>query len=187
MKNFAVLISGFGRGAIEIIIDYKSGKIKPTLGLVLSTSLSSEAINIARQNGIETSIVVKSKFENKSKFEQHIISILKKKNIEYLFLAGYKYIIDEELLEEYPNRIVNIHPSLLPVFKGIYAIDQALDYGVKITGITTHFVNKELDGGRIIMQQAVAIENDDTFNDVDAKIFKAGTIITTNTINQVFV
>jgi len=139
------------------------------------------------QNSINTAVVERSQFRNKNLFEDCIIEIVKKHRIDYIFLAGYKYIIEEEFIQVFPNRIVNIHPSLLPVFKGVKAIDQAIDYGVKITGITTHFVNKELDGGKIIMQKAINIEEGETFLDIDNKIFKAGTVITVKTINDIFI
>ncbi|MDZ7721974.1 MAG: phosphoribosylglycinamide formyltransferase [candidate division KSB1 bacterium] len=185
-KSFAILISGYGRGAIDIINEYKNGLIGPSLELLLSSNNESYALNVAKQNGIKTETINKKNFQSKKAFEKEILSILKSNKIDYVFLAGWKYIIGDTILKEFNKRIVNIHNSLLPSFKGLKAIDQALEYGVKITGITTHLVDESLDGGKIIMQQAVNIDDDDDFKSVDMKVFRAGTIISIKTINKIF-
>lgn len=186
-KCFAVFVSGYGRGAIEIIKDFKCGLIKPELKLILSSNPESNAIIIAEENDVACEVVERENFKILEEFELCIITILKKYKIDYIFLAGWMLIIGETLLKSYPNKIVNIHPSILPCFKGLNAIDQALDYGVKITGLTTHYVTESIDGGKIIMQEAVKIEEEDDFKLLDNKIFKTGTILTTKTINKVFV
>ena len=95
--------------------------------------------------------------------------------------------MSSNFITNYENKIVNIHPSLLPSFKGLNAIDQALDYGVKVTGVTTHYVDASIDGGRIILQKPVIIHPDDNFNTLDEKIFEEGTRLSAETINKVFV
>jgi phosphoribosylglycinamide formyltransferase-1 len=187
MKNFAVFISGYGRGAIEIIKDFKNELIKPYLSLILSNNEHSYALKVAKENNINTVIIKKNHNQSNDDFENEILKELYKHKIDYIFLAGWMYIIREKLLTAYPKRIVNIHPSLLPSFKGANAIEQALKYKVKITGITTHFVDNTIDGGEIIDQKCVRVNEDDNFKTLDNKIFKAGTILTVETINKIFI
>ena len=96
-------------------------------------------------------------------------------------------IVGFTLLNKYPNKIINIHPSLLPSFKGLNAIDQALKYGVKITGLTTHFIDINVDEGKIIDQVPIIISDSDDFKSIDKKIFKEGVILTIKTINKIFI
>ena len=186
-SNFAVLISGYGRGAIEIIKDYKSGLLNSGLKLIVSSSEESYALKIAQSENIKICVLKKDHFNNRNSYENQILKTLKEHQIDYIFLAGWKYILFGNILHEYENKIVNIHPSLLPSFKGVKAIDQALNYGVKITGITTHFINEELDGGKIIGQKSVEIHEYDTFKTLDQKIFKKGIELQRETINKIFV
>ena len=187
LKNrFAVFVSGYGRGAIEIIRNYKSGIIIPQLELLLSSDPGSFSLNIAKENGISTDIVIREAFKTNNEFENQILSILQNHKIEFVFLAGWKYILTKTLLDAYNGKVVGIHPSLLPAFPGRNAIDQAINHGVKVTGITTHFVDLSLDGGKIIGQKSVRIDEDDNFNTLDSKIFKAGTKLQVETINSIF-
>ncbi|HED06844.1 MAG TPA: phosphoribosylglycinamide formyltransferase [Ignavibacteria bacterium] len=186
-KKFAVFISGYGRGAIEIIKDYKFGLVRPELSLLLSDNKMSYALEIAKKNSISTVVIEKNKYKSKCYFEEEIINELKKKEIDYIFLAGWMNIIGQTILSIYPNKIVNIHPSLLPSFKGLNAIEQALKYGVKITGVTTHIVDNLIDNGKILKQIPISVESNDTFKTLDNKIFKAGTILTLETINEYFI
>lgn len=185
-KNFAILISGFGRGAIEIIKDFKFGLIQPHIGLVISSSPHSRALKIAEENGIPTAVFQPNLYRTKFEFEAALVQALRHHNIDYIFLAGWMQIIGRTLLQEYPRKIVNIHPSLLPSFKGLRPFEQALNSGVKITGVTTHFVDETIDGGEIILQETVRIEEGDDVKKLDNKIFKIGTLVTTETINKIF-
>ena len=185
-KKFAVFVSGYGRGAIEIIKDFKLGLILPKLELILSSTIASASLDYAKNEGINVAVVEKSNYDDSAEFENHICKILRKYDIDYIFLAGWKYILTETLIKNYKKKIVNIHPSLLPSFKGLKAIDQALAYGVRVTGITTHFVDETIDGGEIIDQIAIYIEDDDNFKNLDNKIFKTGTALTISTINKIF-
>lgn len=183
--RFAVFVSGYGRGAIEIIKDHAEGRILPTLGLLLSTNPESKALEWAEQYDIPTAVVVREG-KKRSTYEKEVVSVLRENSIDYVFLAGYAPIVGEILLTGYPDRILNVHPSLLPSFKGIHAIDQAMEYGVKITGVTVHVVNEAIDSGRIIGQEAVRIEPGDRFEDLDMKIFGKGVALTRNCINKYF-
>jgi len=186
-KKFAVFVSGYGRGAIEIIKNYRNGLIEPQLSLLLSSNPKSGSLNFASSNNIPSAIIEKNKFETKLEFETEIISLLLNHEIDYIFLAGWMPIVGSTLLKNYSNKIINIHPSLLPSFKGLNAIDQALDYGVKVTGVTTHYVDYNVDTGKIVDQVSVIISKNDDFEAVDFKIFKAGCYLTTKTINNIFI
>lgn len=186
MKNFAVFLSGYGRGAMEIIKDWKKKLVKPNLKLILSSDPQSPCLAFARENGLVFEIVERQNYPSKKAFEQQILKALKEHEIDYVYLAGWMHIVGRTLLDEYQGKIVNVHPSLLPSFKGLNGIQQAMDYGVKVTGVTTHFIDETIDGGRIIAQKCIEINEDDTFDDIDNRLFKVTTLITLETINKIF-
>lgn len=186
-KNFAIFVSGYGRGAIDLIKKSHQGLIEPNLQLIVSSNPASEALKVAKEHDIKTFVHEKQKDQSIAEYEQELIQELKNNAVEYIFLAGWMRILSKSFIENFTQKIINIHPSLLPSFKGLNAIDQALDYGVKITGITTHFVDATIDGGTIIGQKAVYIEANDDFKTLDAKIFDAGKELSFESINQVFV
>lgn len=168
MKNVAVLVSGGGTN-LQALIDaqnngiVKSGKIT----LVISNKEDAYALVRAKNAGINTKIITKDSFKNKNDFEEEIISVLKENNIDYIVLAGFMLILSENFIKHFENRIINVHPSLIPSFcgEGFYGLkvhQAALEYGVKVTGATVHFVNEIPDGGKIIMQKAVEIKDNDT-------------------------
>lgn len=166
MKNIAVLVSGGGTNLQALInaqIDgiVKSGKIT----LVVSNNPDAYALTRAQNSGIKT--VVCDKKELGSRFEDRLIEILEQNNIDFIVLAGFMCILSVKFTSRFANRIINVHPSLIPSFcgKGFYGLkvhEAALAYGVKVTGATVHFVNEVPDGGKIIMQKAVNILENDT-------------------------
>jgi len=186
MKKFAIFYSGYGRGAKEIIKDYLNEYIKPELALVFTTNPNTGAFELAKNSGIKTFSLDKKECKTNKEFEQKILTVLKEEKIDYIFLAGYGFLIREILLMEFKERIVNIHPSLLPVFKGLNALQQALEYGVKVVGITTHIVNEGLDTGEILYQEAILVDGDD-FEQLEYRVFKTGTILQVKTINKYFI
>ncbi len=186
MKNFAVFVSGYGRGAMEIIKDWKRGLVKPNLKLLLSSSPDSACIDFARENGLACVVVERKKGESKAAFESRILETLRPYEIDYIYLAGWMHILGTTLLAAFPGKVVNVHPSLLPSFKGLNGIQQAMEYGVKLTGVTTHFVDETIDGGKIIAQKCIEIKTGDTFDDIDNRLFKITTLITLDTINEIF-
>lgn len=186
MKNFAVFISGYGRGAMEIIKDWKRGLVRPNLKLLLSSDPQSPCLAFARENGLVFEVVERKSYPSKKAFEQQILDALKAHEIDYVYLAGWMHIIGQTLLDEYKERIVNVHPSLLPSFKGLNGIQQAMEYGVKVTGATTHYIDETIDGGKIIAQKCIEINEGDTFDEIDNRLFKVTTLITLETINKVF-
>ena len=165
--NIAVLVSGGGTNLQALIDAEKSGVIKSgEIKLVVSNNENAYALTRAQNNGIKTAVCVK-KGVSQEDFEQKLTSLLEENGIELIVLAGFMCILSESFTSKYPKRIINVHPSLIPSFcgKGFYGLhvhEAALSYGVKVTGATVHFVNEIPDGGEIIMQKAVYIEDGDT-------------------------
>lgn len=165
--NIAVLVSGGGTNLQALINAQKSGIITSgEIKLVVSSNKNAYALKRAENAGIKTAICERKGFSQKE-FEESILNALEKEKIEVIVLAGFMSILSAEFVKRYPDRIINVHPSLIPSFcgEGFYGLKvhkAALDYGVKVTGATVHFVNEIPDGGRIIMQRAVEIKENDT-------------------------
>jgi len=163
-----VLVSGGGTNLQAIIDACQSGIIKSAeVSVVVASNPGAYALERAKNNGIPTEVVHKKMMPSQQEFEQKIINIIEKYQIDFIVLAGFMCILSEDFTSRYPEKIINVHPSLIPSFcgKGFYGLkvhEAALDYGVKVTGATVHFVNEIPDGGRIIMQKAVATEDGDT-------------------------
>ena len=165
--NIAVLVSGGGTNLQALINAQKSGIITSgEIKLVVSSNKNAYALKRAENAGIKTAVCERKDFSQKE-FEENILNALEKEEIEVIVLAGFMSILSADFVKRYPERIINVHPSLIPSFcgEGFYGLrvhKAALDYGVKVTGATVHFVNEIPDGGRIIMQKAVDIEENDT-------------------------
>lgn len=165
--NLAVLVSGGGTNLQALINAQKSGIITSgEIKLVVSSNKNAYALKRAENAGIKTAVCERKDFSQKE-FEESILNALEKEKIEVIVLAGFMSILSADFVKRYPERIINVHPSLIPSFcgEGFYGLrvhKAALDYGVKVTGATVHFVNEIPDGGRIIMQKAVDIEENDT-------------------------
>ena len=168
MKNIAVLVSGGGTNLQALLDAEKSGIIKSgKISLVISNKADAYALERAKNAGVETAVVLKKNYESREGFEGAIIDLLTEKKIDIIVLAGFMVILSENFTKKYPERIINVHPSLIPSFcgEGFYGLhvhEAALSYGVKVTGATVHFVNEIPDGGKIIMQKAVEIKEGDT-------------------------
>ena len=166
--RIAVLVSGGGTNLQALIDSEKSGVLKSgEIVLVISNSASAYALERAKNAGIESAVLLKKELGSQEAFEEALIKLLDEKGIELIVLAGFMSILSEKFTSHYENRIINVHPSLIPSFcgKGFYGLrvhEAALEYGVKVTGATVHFVNEIPDGGRIIMQKAVSILPGDT-------------------------
>lgn len=165
--NIAVLVSGGGTNLQALIDAERSGIIRDgEIKLVVSSNAEAFALERAKKADIKTAVCVK-KGVSQEEFEEKLISLLEENGTELIILAGFMCILSESFTSRYPKRIINVHPSLIPSFcgKGFYGLrvhEAALDYGVKVTGATVHFVNEIPDGGEIIMQKAVPIEDGDT-------------------------
>lgn len=160
--NIAVFCSGNGSNFQAIVDASRKGLFRAKVALMVCDNPKAYAIKRAEKEKIETLIIERANFLSKQKFEARIIKELKKEKIELICLAGYMRILSSGVVERYRNRILNIHPAILPLFKGTHSIKDALDYGVKVTGVTVHFVNEDMDAGPIILQEAVKIKPDDT-------------------------
>jgi phosphoribosylglycinamide formyltransferase-1 len=160
--NIAVLCSGNGTNLQAIIENVKSGYIPANIALVVSDNKNAFALERAKKAGIETLILNKKNFKTRDDFDKEIVKNLKEKNVKLVVLAGFMRLLSSYFIKEYKNRIMNIHPALLPAFKGTHGIKDALEYGVKVTGPTVHFVDEELDHGAIILQKAVEVKDGDT-------------------------
>ncbi len=139
--------------------------------VVISDKTSAEGLIKAKERGIETLVIIK-KERAREEHDAEIISELKKRNVELICLAGYMRLLSPEFIRAFPNKIINIHPSLLPSFKGLEAQRQAINYGVKVSGCTVHFVDESLDNGAIILQKAVEVKDDDTPETLSARILE---------------
>lgn len=166
--RIAVLVSGGGTN-LQAIIDAVSGGIisHGEIALVVSNKENAYALTRARNSNIPTKTVLKKDFESRELFEEEIINTLQGYGIDLIVLAGFMYILSKKFISEFENRIINVHPSLIPSFcgEGFYGLrvhEAALKKGVKVTGATVHFVNEIPDGGEIIMQKAVNVEEGDT-------------------------
>jgi phosphoribosylglycinamide formyltransferase-1 len=187
MKNFAVLISGDGREAQEIIKDFKRRLVKPRLKLILSDNDESPAIAFADLNHIPYELAVRTAFKTKKAFEDHILAVLKANEVDYLYLAGWTHALGAGLLQDFPGRIVSTYPALLPAFRGSNPIQQALDYGAKVTGVTAFIPDEKMEAAKIIAQKCVEIQADDTFDALDNRLFKTSALLALDVINQLFI
>ncbi|QAA23444.1 phosphoribosylglycinamide formyltransferase [Sporolactobacillus terrae] len=171
MKHkLAVFASGHGTNFTAINDAIHSGQIPATIELVVCDQPNAAVIDRAARAGIDTLVVSRNDYPSKAAFEQVIADACRAHEVAYIFLAGYMRILGKVMLEAYPHRIINIHPSLLPSFTGLDAIGQAFNKGVKMTGITIHYVDEGMDTGPIIAQAAVPVEDDDTIETLEARI-----------------
>lgn len=159
MINIAIFASGTGSNFEAIDKQIESGYLKAEIKLVVSDCLNAPVIEKAKQRNIEVFSFHPKEYQTKREYEKKIKEKCMALKIDYIVLAGYMRMIGEELLNAYPRKIINIHPSLLPSFKGKGAIEQALDYGVKVTGVTIHFIDQNMDEGEIIAQYPLNIEH----------------------------
>lgn len=168
--NIAVLCSGSGTNLQAIIDGVKAGQIKARIKLVVSDNKDAFALARAKGTGIETLVLNPKDYKTREVFDEEIIRNLKARDIELVVLAGFMRLMSKVFIREYKNRIMNIHPALLPSFKGTHGIKDALEYGVKVTGPTVHFVDEKLDHGPIILQRAVEVKDDDTEETLLARV-----------------
>lgn len=161
MKKIAVFASGSGTNFEAIAQACADGRLDARIALMVCDKPGAPVIARAERFGIESFVFSPKEWPSKAAFETEIVRLLRERNVELICLAGYMRIVGEVLLDAYPDRILNIHPSLLPAFKGAHAVEQAVAYGVKVYGITVHWVNADLDGGRIIAQKAFEYDGSD--------------------------
>ncbi|MEA3453361.1 MAG: phosphoribosylglycinamide formyltransferase [Candidatus Caldatribacteriota bacterium] len=172
MINIGVLASGRGTNLQAIIEAIKEGKIEGRISIVISDNRNAFALKRAEQNNIETQYIDFNKFKSREDYDKEIIECLKKKDVDLVVLAGYMRILSSYFIKMYKNKIMNIHPALLPSFPGLHVQRKAIDHGVKISGCTVHFVDEGLDSGPIIIQRAVEVKEDDIEEALTKRILK---------------
>ena len=185
MKKIAIFASGSGSNYEAIMQAIEKGIIKDAeVALLVCNKKKAYVLERARKYNTESFVFNKNSFESKKDYETLIVEELKKRDIDLIVLAGYMLIVGDTLLEAYPNKIINIHPALLPSFKGAHGIKDAFDYGVKVFGVTVHYVSPELDGGKIISQRAFEYYGD-SISEVEEKIHAIEHVLYPETINKV--
>ena len=170
--NFAVFASGNGGNLQAIISALRAKKVRAALRLVISDRADAYALVRARKAKIPTLCLDPKEFATREAFDREVLAHLKERHIDFIVLAGYMRLFSSHFIRSYPNKILNIHPALLPAFKGTHGIRDAFQYGVKVTGATVHFVVEAMDAGAIILQEAVAVSPKDTEASLARKIHR---------------
>lgn len=175
--KIAVLVSGRGSNLQAIMDSIEKGYIKnATINVVISNKANAYALERARNHGIDAVFLDPGEY-GRDEYDKAILNVLSQYDTDLLLLAGYFRILGNEIIKAYRNRIMNIHPSLLPAFKGLHAQKQAFEYGVKVAGCTVHFVDEGLDSGPIIIQKCVPVLTGDTEETLTARILEQEHII----------
>lgn len=170
--KIGILISGRGSNMTAIVEAVQSGKIPDAeVVVVISDKSKAQGLEKAAMRGVDTVVITKNN-RSREEHDAEIIAELKKRNVEIVCLAGYMRLLSGDFVRAFSNKIINIHPSLLPSFPGLDAQKQAFDYGVKVTGCTVHFVDEDLDHGAIILQKSVEVSNDETAESLSTKILE---------------
>ena len=167
--KIGVLLSGSGTN-LQAIIDAAADGLPVEIVKVISSRPDAYGIERAKAAGIPVTALNRSVYENREAADQQIVDELQAAGAEYVIMAGYMRMVTPVMLNAFSDRVVNLHPALLPSFKGAHAIDDAFNAGVKVTGVTVHFANEEYDKGPIIAQEPVAVAEDDTLDSLEAKI-----------------
>lgn len=170
-KRLGILLSGRGSNFEAIADSVEAGRIPAEIAIVISNRAEAPGLERARQRGLDA-VCIPSRGMEREAYDRLLIAALRERQVDLVCLAGYMRLLSAAFIREFPLRILNIHPSLLPAFPGLDAQHQAWEYGVKISGCTVHFVDEHLDAGPIILQAAVPVENDDTAETLAARILK---------------
>lgn len=184
MKNLGILISGRGSNFEAIADSVASGRIHASIAVVISNRPEAPGLEIARRRGIPA-VCIPSKGLDREVYDRMVVAELRRREVDLVCLAGFMRLLSAYFVREFPQRILNIHPSLLPAFPGLDAQHQALEHGVKVSGCTVHFVDEFLDHGPIVVQTAVPVRDDDTAETLAARILREEHRIYTEAINIV--
>ncbi|MGZ4814526.1 MAG: phosphoribosylglycinamide formyltransferase [Terriglobales bacterium] len=171
MKNLGILLSGRGSNFMAIADNVRRGIISAQITAVISNRPEAPGLEHARQLGLNA-VSIPSKGKPREQHDQEVIAALQAANVDLICLAGYMRLLSPEFIRAFPQRILNIHPSLLPAFPGLDAQKQAFDYGVKVSGCTVHFVDEFLDHGAIIVQKVVPVLPEDDEHTLAARILE---------------
>jgi phosphoribosylglycinamide formyltransferase 1 len=170
-KKLGILLSGRGSNFEAIADSIKAGKLHAEIAIVISNRADAPGLESAKRRGLNAQLIP-SKGRVREEHDADVIMALKHAQVDLICLAGYMRLLSPEFIRAFPNRIINIHPSLLPAFPGMDAQKQALEYGVKVTGCTVHFVDEHLDHGAIILQKTVPVLDGDDVHTLSARILE---------------
>jgi len=183
--RLGILLSGRGSNFLAIAESIRAGRLKNVeIAVVISNVVEAGGIAKAREMGLPTKVLV-SKGRKRDEHDADVIASLRAHRVDLVCLAGYMRLLSPEFVAAFPNRILNIHPSLLPAFPGLDAQEQAFNYGVKVAGCTVHFVDNELDHGAIVLQRAIPVLDDDDAHSLSERILKEEHIAYTEAIARV--
>ncbi len=185
MKKLAIFASGSGSNFEAIINACENKEIDAKVEILITDKPSAYVITRANNHNCPVFAFNPRDYKAKADYEEILNKVLEDNKIDLIVLAGYMRIISNVMLDKYEGRIINIHPSLLPAFKGAHAILDAYNYGVKVYGVTTHFIDKTMDGGKIILQDCFIANDDDTLESIETKIHAIEHILYIKTINKV--
>jgi phosphoribosylglycinamide formyltransferase-1 len=172
MLKLGVLASGRGSNFQSIIDEIEAGSLNASISLLITDNPDAYAIERAKKQSIKYLYLNPHDFKSKNDFYTRIAKELVKRDVDLVILAGFMRIVGKPLIEAFPNRIMNIHPALLPAFPGLHSQKQAVDYGVRVSGCTVHFVDEGMDTGPIIIQAAVVVSPDDTEDTLSERILR---------------
>lgn len=185
MHNLGILLSGRGSNFVAIADSIDGGRITDArIAVVISNQADAPGITTAQRRGFDA-LVIPSKGKPREQHDGEMVAALKQHRVDFVCLAGYMRLLSPWFVQQFPRRILNIHPSLLPAFPGLEAQEQAFAYGVKVSGCTVHFVDEELDHGAIVVQKAVAVLEGDDERSLAARILQQEYIAYTEAINIV--
>ena len=171
-RRLGILISGRGSNLQALIDAIASGRLDATIGVVISNRADAAGLERARAAGIEAICLPHRAYATREDYDRALVKELQARDVGLVCLAGFMRLVGAPLIEAFPNRILNIHPSLLPAFPGLDAQKQAIEHGVKVSGVTVHLVTAELDGGPIVVQRAVPVIAGDTAESLSARILE---------------
>ncbi|MGM0366420.1 MAG: phosphoribosylglycinamide formyltransferase [Actinomycetota bacterium] len=169
-KRLAVFASGFGSNFQAINNYINNHPVNGCMAMVFSNNPRAYVLERAKEQDVGTYVLEPRDFKNREEYDRKVAGIVKEEKIDLIVLAGYMLLLTPWFVNQFKNRVINIHPSLLPSFKGTRAIEDAYRYGVKITGVTVHFVDSKLDHGPIILQKEVPVKDSDTLEDLEERI-----------------
>lgn len=185
-NNIGILASGRGSNFSAILDNIKSGRLNATIRLLIVDNENAGALLIARREHVKHKVILRGDYTSKVDFEKTLIIELEKEGVELVVLAGFMRILSPFFIKTFLRRIINIHPALLPAFPGLDAQKQALNYGVKYTGCTVHFVDEGVDTGSIILQRVVPVLDNDSVESLSARILKEEHLIYSEAIKLFF-
>lgn len=171
-RRLGVLISGRGSNLQAIIDAVAGGRLDASIAVVVSNKPNAGGLERASAAGIETAVLEHTAYDSREAYDLTLVETLGRHQVDLVCLAGFMRLLSPVLIDAFPNRILNVHPSLLPAFPGMHGQTQAIEYGTKVAGATVHIVTPELDAGPIVLQATVPVEDDDTPESLAARILE---------------